>query len=170
MERRQIRGIKWTTTKTFTNWLKWCTSQQNTKKMKKQNEIHESELFWVSHPNSYISMYMKYDWFQMDRIEFMAKYILELQTSKLEEMKEAIKSVLVPIWKSIDTSEKYMVLSILSGGNHYVDTFHVMLNFQEAAKCSFLQNAIERTFNEATGLVYSRNYFAYMGIKSSKQC
>lgn len=128
------------------------------------NKILDSELFWVSHPNSYVSMYMKYDWFQMDRAEFMAKYAIELHTSKLEEKKAAIAGVIKSIWSEMENSEKYLVLSLISQGKHVADTFQYLITLVEAMDCKFMDIAIQRTYNVATGRNYDTNYLTSYGI------
>lgn len=136
--------------------------------MKKKNEIYNTELFWVSSPNSYISMYMKYDWFQMDRMEFIYKYINEYLESKLEEKKEAIKSVISPIWDGVPTSEKYAIISLFSDGENYVDMVHKMLSIKyHIFDCPFLNKAIDMAYYKFTGLNYDTNYFASFGILKS---
>lgn len=104
-------------------------------------------------------MYMKYDWFQMNRIEFVAKYILELHTSRLEEKKAAIQEVLSSIWAEMEIGEKYAVFSLLYKGRHHADTFHILLTVEEAFECGFSEKTINATYKAATGINYDTNYF-----------
>lgn len=133
-----------------------------------KQEIYNSELFWLNHPSPYVSMYMKYDWFQMDRIEFMCQYIKEYRTSKLEGKKDAIKGVLTPIWFDMPTSEKYIVLSMFTGKKHHADSFQDMLFINEIFECDFLANVINTVYNIATGMNYDTNPLACYGINSAK--
>ena len=130
--------------------------------------IYNSELFWLNHPSPYVSMYMKYDWFQMDRIKFMCLYIKEYSTSKLEEKKDAIKGVLNPIWFDMPTSEKYIVLSMLTEKKHHADSFHDMLLVHEIFDCDFLDNAIKTVYNITTGFNYDTNLLTCYGINPAK--
>lgn len=130
--------------------------------------IYNSELFWLNHPNDYVYLYMKYDWFQMDRIKFMATYIKKLFDSKLEEKKEAIIEVITPIWNDMPTSEKYMVLSMMSEKRHYVNVFYDMEKLNEIFKCEFLANTIDSVYHKVTGINYDTNLLTCYGINSAK--
>lgn len=132
------------------------------------NKIYKSELFWLNHPNDYVYLYMKHDWFQMDRINFMASYIKKLFESKLEEKKEAIMEVIAPIWNDMPTSEKYIVLSKFSEGKYDSIVFFQMEKLNEIFKCEFLANTIDSVYHKVTGMNYDTNFFTCYGINSAK--
>lgn len=130
--------------------------------------IYNSELFWLTHPSPYVSMYMKYDWFQMDRISFMAYYFKEYFESELAGKKESIIDVLSVIWNDMPTSEKYIVLSKFSEGKHYANSFFQMEKLNEKLNCNFLDNAIKSVYHKVTGIKYDTNLLICYGINSAK--
>lgn len=136
--------------KTIIKNLKGLLWPSKTKRMK--TTIYSSELFWATHPNSYVSMYMKHDWFKMERVPFIARYIKEYFESNLPEKQNAILSVVGPMWDDLSTEEKYLVSHrLISPFTAHADSFNLLLRLHELFGCGFLEKAVKASYKKMTG-------------------
>lgn len=61
------------------------------------------ELYWECHPGGiYVSIWIKADFFKMDIIDFMHKYLLELEEIGISnQRKKIIESVIFPMYREL---------------------------------------------------------------------
>jgi len=127
--------------------------------------IYDRKEFWNAHYSSYVSMYMKHDFFTMEKESFCAKYMNEWCESKLPEKRKAIIGVLKIIWTSLNSVQKYNTLSKFSKGNHYADVFHNLFDLSEVMRCNMIKKSYEGLYWAATNKNYETNHFvAYTQI------
>lgn len=124
----------------------------------KKGSNYSDNIFWTSHPSFYVSMYMNYDWLEMNTIDFMSKYIQEAFRTKNKDKKSVIISVLSLIWRDMETVEKYTTLSIMLDKKHVADSFHFLLFIEDVFKCDFVKRTIRTTYQLATKRNYDTNY------------
>lgn len=132
------------------------------------NQIYNSELFWVGHPSALVSMWMKYDWFKQSRGEFLAKWIQDAISTKLEARREIISSVLKPIWEDLPSTEKHYVFCKIFNGKNYIDCFHILWDAQDIFDCLYIESAMETFYDLATNKNLKTNYFAAFGLLAAK--
>lgn len=152
--------------------MKNSTKRQNVRLSQssmKQNKIYNSELFWVSHSSILVSSWMKYDWFKLNRGEFLSKWIMDAMTTKLETRRNIILSVLKPIWLDIDSAFKYEVFTLICQGKHYTDSFHMLWELQELFECNFIKATMNEVYEIAVNRNLDTNYFAAYGILVGKE-
>lgn len=66
-----------------------------------------SEVYWECHPGGiYVSIWLKSDFFKMDIIDFMAKYLDEMDNPNTSEHRsKIIASIVLPMYKEITGKE-----------------------------------------------------------------
>lgn len=64
-------------------------------------------VFWNANPNLYVTMFMRMDFFTMDVVEFMIKYIEEMEEAHTSpRRREAIQSIIHPMYLEL-TGQNY---------------------------------------------------------------
>jgi len=87
--------------KTFLNWLKTLSSQQESSLTRRMRAKYP-EVYWTAQPNLYASIWMKKDFFRMDIINFMAKYLDEMEQHGIsQQRRDVIESIVYPMYKEI---------------------------------------------------------------------
>ncbi|MEM1337305.1 MAG: hypothetical protein AAGF96_06120 [Bacteroidota bacterium] len=62
----------------------------------------DSTLFWVCHPNAFIALWVKHDFFKMDLIDFMYKYIAMIEDPTTDERRrEDLKAIIFKMYYEI---------------------------------------------------------------------
>lgn len=92
-------------TKTFINWLRTLTSTNTTSKMEVVKERY-NEIFWSSQPSLLASIWMKADFKKMNPIDFVAKYLVEMESEGIsEDRKQIISRIILPMYKTLTGRE-----------------------------------------------------------------
>lgn len=87
--------------KTFLNWLKTLSSQQGDSLTRKMR-VKYNDTYWRGQQNLYVAQWMRSDFFKMDFIKFMGKYLDEMENpSTSERRSNDISSVILPMYKEI---------------------------------------------------------------------
>lgn len=87
--------------KTFINWLKSLSSQQCSFLTLKIRDRYR-EVYWVAHQSLYVAVWMKSDFFKMEIVDFMAKYLDEMENPSTSERRaKEIGSVILPMYREI---------------------------------------------------------------------
>lgn len=87
---------------TFLKWLKSLSSQQENLLTMKMRAKYP-EIYWNCHPGGiYVSVWIKADFFKMDIIDFMHKYLLELEEFGIsDQRKKIIESIIFPMYREL---------------------------------------------------------------------
>lgn len=60
------------------------------------------EIFWTSNPNHYVAIWMKADFMAMEAIDFLAKYIGEMEEATTSVRRKIdIQSVILPMYREV---------------------------------------------------------------------
>lgn len=86
--------------KNFLRTLKNLMSRPETGTTKQMRNKYP-EMFWKNHPNLYVSQWMKNDFQKMETVDFLYKYIVMLETETSPRRKEAIESVIYPMYRDL---------------------------------------------------------------------
>lgn len=81
--------------------LKSLSSQQGSSMTIKMRTKYHSA-YWTAHPNMYVSIWMKADFHKMDIIDFLSKYMVEMEDDGTSESRRKdIESVILPMYREI---------------------------------------------------------------------
>ena len=140
--------------------------KNSTNKPKGRTSIFESEMFWTAHPSIVASICMKYDWFKLERTEFIAKWTGDLLRTKNPERIKVVLPIVKAIWDDMGSYEKYDVLVLLTKGMHFSDSMNLLLDLNEIFGGRFLDSCIKTTYSLCTGRNWETNYLKAFGIEN----
>lgn len=109
------------------------------------------QFFWISHPDLFVSKWMRPDYYNLDNVDFVAKYFNELLMRSNDKQKHYIADVLKNVWSEISNDDRVLVINVFCENKNKIQSTIALIEITEYMGCDFLKAFCGMAFWRVTG-------------------